>query len=113
VFSGLRRSSLKNDYRPVRGTDCDPSEECCGSAWPAVFTDILTRTMYIQWMILSCIVGYLIVRLTSSSDEDSNRTLTTVALFVLLLPFIPALLIACCVSWRESKSKLILGRWVL
>ena len=64
-------------------------------------TSALTPLVYLQWMILTPIFGYVVVQLTFPSDE--YVVVFDVALFVLLLIFIPAFLIALCVKWSDVK----------
>jgi hypothetical protein len=77
------------------------------SSYPET-TDIpvLTRLMYVQWIVMTTLVVYLAIRLSYSSDEQWIAYM--VALVVLLLLFVPILLIrscSCCCHCQDSGGE--------
>ena len=94
--------------------DLSEAEGCDGvcniPGWLSVTADILTKVMYLQWMVMAPIFGYLTVSLARGSEEDWTLW-ALVVVFVLLLPLIPVLLIACCVNWEEVKLTVIRYRY--
>jgi hypothetical protein len=113
VSSSKSSSSSGTDVISVRVDESMVSKGVNGRPkWWGLTTDILTKVMHIQWMIIAPLLAYVTMRMSYSSDENWVAFIWSVV--VVLLLFLPILLICpcctCCLCGVKGVGEQLLKR---